>query len=463
MAWFNSITPTYQALPSRTFFWCFKSFLRTLFPLCALVLILIKRCSLDVLPVTTLAEWTDVLHLSFLWGVEHVRTAAIKAILPLASAVDKLVLGRAYEISDWIPGAYADVLERAEDLSVADIRRMNAEDIAAVARGRREARTERVRPRTDIEEIVRDLLLGASDKASPPSKDTAGSPPGNDQSLNIPSLDSPASIPGDAAQAPPHERDGLEGAKLKISRWLGQLSACLAAQSVPVECLVVYMRSDLARVPLVIDEILRRGLDDFIRTIDRKGRLFRAHDDWYLTYTNGWHSGSDGGRFGDLLALNTRDGSLGVVRSRQTKEACIRLVDNWNLLKRPDLKISMNELVSSDTWRRMLAATKYIAYLVDGPSSTNARSNSVVQPSVFASFWMALAKAYRSTKHEKMLPLVASTQSLLAEVGVHVSRVAVGTEMDEFYQVLEEVRKTEKERLWIVEGLEGTLDVSDSF
>jgi hypothetical protein len=88
---------------------------------------------------TDLEQWTNVLHLSSKWGFDDVRLAAIAAILPLASPVDKLVLARTYALHEWAPPAIDALVARGLDLNVEEARRMTTEDVVDVAKRRREA------------------------------------------------------------------------------------------------------------------------------------------------------------------------------------------------------------------------------------------------------------------------------------------------------------------------------------
>jgi hypothetical protein len=113
---------------------------------------------LDAAPPPTPTQWMAVLGLSSKWGFVDLRTTAVAALTPFASPVDKIVLARAFGIPDWLPGAYADLFERAESLTVEESRRLPLEDVVAIAHGRCDARPAGVRPRAQIEAAVTQLL-----------------------------------------------------------------------------------------------------------------------------------------------------------------------------------------------------------------------------------------------------------------------------------------------------------------
>jgi hypothetical protein len=89
---------------------------------------------------TTLDEWTSVLHLASKWGFESMRSLALRELLPLASPVDKIVLGRKYGFDDWLTPAFVAVCARAEPLSLAEAKRMDIDDVARIYLAREQAR-----------------------------------------------------------------------------------------------------------------------------------------------------------------------------------------------------------------------------------------------------------------------------------------------------------------------------------
>jgi hypothetical protein len=89
---------------------------------------------------TTLDQWESVLHLASKWGFESILSLALREILPLASAVDKIVLGRKYGFDDWLTPAFVAVCARAEPLSLEEAKRMDGEDVARIYQAREQAR-----------------------------------------------------------------------------------------------------------------------------------------------------------------------------------------------------------------------------------------------------------------------------------------------------------------------------------
>jgi hypothetical protein len=381
---------------------------------------------LGVTPISTLSEWTDVLHLSTKWGFEHLRTAAIMAILPLASAVDKLVLGRTYGFVDWVPGAYTDLLKREDDLTLDEAKKMALEDVVALAKGRREARTQRIKPDAAIDQIVQSLLPIAAPQvlASGPTSEDAVPP-----AVSAPVVDV---IPPQLSRADPISADD----QARISRWLDQMNNA-SSRAVPQECLVKFIQEDRARVPLVLDMVLECGFKEINKTIESQGTLRHRLD------SRLWDATADGSRHDDLTKMHSRDTTLGLINSKQTEDACLRLVDYWRALTDLDLTTGADDLIATPAWKSMTRATTYLAYLHDASYVYECGWTlqiSIVCSPVFSAFWITLANLYRSTSCKHQVVLARCTKTLLAEFGQYTSKLAVCNEMDGFYQAVEEMR-----------------------
>jgi hypothetical protein len=378
---------------------------------------------LGVTPISTLSEWTNVLHLSAKWGFEHLRSAAITAILPLASAVDKLVLGRTYGFVNWVPGAYTDLLKREDDLTLDEAKKMALEDVVAIAKGRREARTERIKPDVDIEEIVKSLLPVAAPEM--PESDIAS----KDATPAV-STSAVDDIPSDQSQAHPTSADD----KAKISRWVDQMTTA-SVRAVPQECFVKFMQEDRSRVPLVLDAILGRGLKEVSQTMETRGTLL------YRSTIYG-DAMADGSRHVDLRKMHNRDPPLGLINSKQTEDACLRvIVEHWHPLIDLDLAICTDSLTATPAWKSLNRAMRYLVYL-NGETYLPGEGymDPVLNSSVYAAFWIALETLYRSTHLSNQLALARWTYVLLTQFSHDASKLAVCNEMDGFYETIEETR-----------------------
>ncbi|KZP33851.1 hypothetical protein FIBSPDRAFT_672819, partial [Athelia psychrophila] len=80
----------------------------------------------------TVDEWTAILHIAVRWGFGSIRTLSIKHLAPIATDVDKIVLGRQYGIDEWLGDAYLAVCMRHKSLSKEEGRRMKVDDIIEI-------------------------------------------------------------------------------------------------------------------------------------------------------------------------------------------------------------------------------------------------------------------------------------------------------------------------------------------
>jgi hypothetical protein len=109
--------------------------------------------------ITTLDQWTDILHLATKWNFSVVRTAAIHAILPLSSSVDRVVLGRAYDVECWLMDALTEIIVREEDLTEEEDARLSRGDLRAIAKGQRQlARMTETPSNDEVKRMVIDLF-----------------------------------------------------------------------------------------------------------------------------------------------------------------------------------------------------------------------------------------------------------------------------------------------------------------
>jgi hypothetical protein len=97
------------------------------------------RCN-GISPITSLSQWGGILHLADKWGFADIRDAAATAIYPLASSVDKIVLGRQYKLDDWVSSGFVDLLQREDDLTLEEAKLLTLEDVVMIGKGRLRAR-----------------------------------------------------------------------------------------------------------------------------------------------------------------------------------------------------------------------------------------------------------------------------------------------------------------------------------
>ena len=84
----------------------------------------------------TTVQWASILHLAAKWGFESIKLLAIDNLTANAVPVDKIVLGRRYEISEWLPGAYEAVCTREDPLTVEEGMKLGVEDIIKISAAR---------------------------------------------------------------------------------------------------------------------------------------------------------------------------------------------------------------------------------------------------------------------------------------------------------------------------------------
>jgi hypothetical protein len=161
----------------------FERFLSILYPSCVITVFqALNRADITFsefgkYTLTTLDEWTSVLHLASKWGFKSMRTLALRKLLPLASPVDKIVLGRKYGFDDWLTPAFVAVCARAEPLSLAEAKRMDGEDVARIYQAREKARGSSISVSTEAAQEAVDCVFGNSEATTATShfkKDDAG-------------------------------------------------------------------------------------------------------------------------------------------------------------------------------------------------------------------------------------------------------------------------------------------------
>ncbi|TFK50194.1 hypothetical protein OE88DRAFT_333091 [Heliocybe sulcata] len=84
----------------------------------------------------TLEEWTSILALASHWGFESLRRLAVGNVFPLASPIDKVILGHKYDIEDWLADSYLHICLRPDPISDVEAEQLGAKDVARVSRVR---------------------------------------------------------------------------------------------------------------------------------------------------------------------------------------------------------------------------------------------------------------------------------------------------------------------------------------
>ncbi|KZP25146.1 hypothetical protein FIBSPDRAFT_687255, partial [Athelia psychrophila] len=97
-----------------------------------LFLSILYPLSFGLYSVSTVDEWSSILHLADKWSFESVRALAITQLAPIASPIDKIVLGRRYGVNEWLSGAYGAVCVQPAALTLDEGRRLGVDDVIRI-------------------------------------------------------------------------------------------------------------------------------------------------------------------------------------------------------------------------------------------------------------------------------------------------------------------------------------------
>ncbi|EKM59102.1 uncharacterized protein PHACADRAFT_113348, partial [Phanerochaete carnosa HHB-10118-sp] len=70
--------------------------------------------------ITSVDDWSAVLRLATEWSFNGIRGLAIKRLGPIASSIEKIVLGYSLSIPEWLPAAYVSLCRRPHPLTAAE-------------------------------------------------------------------------------------------------------------------------------------------------------------------------------------------------------------------------------------------------------------------------------------------------------------------------------------------------------
>ncbi|KDQ58990.1 hypothetical protein JAAARDRAFT_649751 [Jaapia argillacea MUCL 33604] len=107
----------------------FQRFLRMLYP-----------TQFDKHSAITKEEWVSVLLLATAWDFTSIRTVAIRELVSCTSPIDKIVLGRKYDISYWLKDAYIAVCTRPEALTVEEAEDLGLKESINISKVRQDIR-----------------------------------------------------------------------------------------------------------------------------------------------------------------------------------------------------------------------------------------------------------------------------------------------------------------------------------
>jgi hypothetical protein len=343
--------------------------------------------------VSSLSDWTDVLHLSTKWQFDAIRSAAVQAISSLASPIDKIAIGRAYDVDAWIHDALVDVLLRKNDLTLEEAQRLPLEDVVAIASGRRRARTEVIKTRTQVEEVARELLTSKKDDAISKDVPTADLMPISDET-----------------QDQVHHR---------IMRWTRMLDD--QRKNTFVVAITRTIQEHPNCMDFALEQLLRKGFP-----------IVERH-------------GSDGVMMQVLQAIS-RDTQLQVAFPPCFERVYLSLVSNWDQLMR--LPLSEPFTTGSDaTFKELFVWTKYTVHI------RNHLGGKVFFVNLFRLFWSRMLVASEHILNSTLSDPCQVIQAVLEQIGQHAYWPSATIEIDDFFEMLENVRDVRKDNAKLVNGL----------
>ena len=66
----------------------------------------------------TVEQWTSILRLATKWTFTSLRELAVQHLFDITSPVEKIVLGKTFDLPEWLPQAYADLCKREKPLTI---------------------------------------------------------------------------------------------------------------------------------------------------------------------------------------------------------------------------------------------------------------------------------------------------------------------------------------------------------
>jgi len=82
---------------------------------------------------TSVDEWTSILTLAIQWNFQSIKNLAIDRLSSIASPVEQIMLGRRFNILEWLGNAYAQVCWRNEALTIEEGQLLGIKDVVKIA------------------------------------------------------------------------------------------------------------------------------------------------------------------------------------------------------------------------------------------------------------------------------------------------------------------------------------------
>ncbi|KAF7968659.1 hypothetical protein HWV62_29739 [Athelia sp. TMB] len=97
-----------------------------------LFLSILYPSSFGVYTACTVDDWSSILQLADRWSFGSIKALAILKLAPIASPIDKIVLGRRHGVLDWLKSAYTAVCLQEAPLNLQEGRRLGVDDVIRI-------------------------------------------------------------------------------------------------------------------------------------------------------------------------------------------------------------------------------------------------------------------------------------------------------------------------------------------
>jgi hypothetical protein len=318
----------------------------------------------------SLSQWTGVLHLADKWGFSGIRDAAATAISPLASSVDKIVLGRRYKLDNWVSQGLVNLLEREDDLSLEDAKALELEDVVMIAKGRlRARRVSGVCSTPVIKVLVAGLLQNGQLGSSSPC--VIGSP---------------------KKELDPRTIIGKREETVDEICARGIINVCLR---------MCYHGALMPKPSSILNNFIAKGPAHASAAIHAVlNHLWLQHDmHWQSNIVHTMEPAYTGSEH--LLLHHLKSQMNSIEFGNMVKEYCLRKIHNWDALLHSSV-ISPTDLTLSK-WNLdqdlhqlprpvldMIAAARFTRYIID----TGFVDEATLSKTVFAGFWTTMSNAF---------------------------------------------------------------------
>ncbi|TFK58604.1 hypothetical protein BDN72DRAFT_851670, partial [Pluteus cervinus] len=108
---------------------------------------------------TSFDEWASILKVAHHWQFESIVKLALEKIEPVSSPVDKVVLGKTYNIPEWATEARVILCRREEPITLEEASRMGMEEVVSISQTRHHIRSSEIRSGMQ-DSTIRSLLSG---------------------------------------------------------------------------------------------------------------------------------------------------------------------------------------------------------------------------------------------------------------------------------------------------------------